>query len=234
MEASKVDGWLRQLGRGLLVARCLICAELGANGLDICVNCRQNLPVNLTACARCALPLPNPGVCGSCQQQVPSLDRCHAAFVYSFPLDRLVPRLKFHRDLAAGRLLADLLTESVASAQLPRPAALVPVPLHAGRLRQRGYDQALELARPLARRLKLSLRADGLRRTRATAAQSELDAGQRQRNLQQAFAAVGPLPAHVALIDDVMTTGATLYAAAAALRRAGVQRVDAWVCARVP
>lgn len=225
---------MRQLGRGLFVPRCLICGELGANGLDLCANCRQCLPILKHACSHCALPLADPGVCQHCQQRDPVLGHCHAAFIYGFPLDRLVPRLKFHRDLAAGRLLAELLIESVAAASLPQPQALVPVPLHAGRLRQRGYDQALELARPLARRLNLSLRADALQRTRATAAQSELDASQRQRNLQQAFRACGPMPAHVALIDDVMTTGATLHAAARALRQAGVQRVDAWVCARVP
>lgn len=225
---------MRQLGRGLFVPRCLICGELGANGLDLCANCRETLPAQRHACSHCALPLAQPGACGQCQQHGPLLDHCHAAFVYAYPLDRLVPRLKFHRDLAAGRLLGELLLESIAAAQLPLPQALVPVPLHAGRLRQRGYDQALELARPLARRLKLSLRADALQRSRATAAQSELDAGQRQRNVHQAFRACGPMPAHVVLIDDVMTTGATLQAAARALRQAGVQRVDAWVCARVP
>ena len=117
-----------------------------------------------------------------------------------------------------------------------RPQALVPVPLHTGRLRERGYDQALELTRPLARRLGLPLRDDLLRRARATAAQSTLDAGQRRRNLRGAFAVRGhcALPAHVALVDDVMTTGATAHAAASALLRAGVARVDVWVCARVP
>ena len=171
-----------------------------------------------------------PGVCGDCLRDPPLLAQTRAVFVYGFPLDRLVPRFKFHRDLAAGRLMADLMAGALMSA--PRPDALVPVPLHARRIRQRGYDQALELARPLA----LPLRADLLQRIRATAAQSELDAGQRQRNLARAFAVAdqAALPAHVALVDDVMTTGATLAAAAHALRTAGVERVDAWVCARVP
>ena len=123
-----------------------------------------------------------------------------------------------------------------AFAALPRPQALVPVPLHATRLRQRGYDQALELAKPLAQALGIPLHADALQRQRATAAQSELDAEARKRNLRGAFA-LHPgqaLPEHVVLVDDVMTTGATLQAAAKTLRRAGVLRVDAWVCARVP
>ena len=157
----------------------------------------------------------------------------HAACLYDFPVDRLLPRFKFHRDLAAGRLLAQLMAE--AFTPLQRPQAVIALPLHRGRLRARGYDQALELARPLARALQLPLFEGALRRTRATAPQSELSAMARHRNLRGAFACdCAPLPAHVALVDDVMTTGATLHAAAKALRRAGVVRVDAWVCARVP
>ena len=153
-------------------------------------------------------------------------------FDYAFPLDRLLPRLKFHRDFAAGRVLSQCMAARCAS--LPQPQAIVPIPLHRARLRQRGYDQALELAKPLAAALHLPLRTDLLARVRRTSAQSELDAAARRRNLQRAFrVAHGPLPAHVVLFDDVMTTGATLHAAARALRDAGVQRVDAWVCARV-
>ena len=119
-------------------------------------------------------------------------------------------------------------------AEAPRPAALVPVPLHHRRLRQRGYDQALELARPLARALDLPLLAGHLQRHRATVPQSELDAAARRRNVRGAFGVADgtALPRHVALVDDVMTTGATLAEAARALRRAGVSRVDLWVAAR--
>ena len=234
MDAVKVDGWWRKIGRTLFAPRCLLCTEPGLSGQDLCAECRHALPWNRNACLRCAIPLPTSGVCGECLQQPPPLTETHAAFVYGFPLDRLVPRLKFHHDLAAGRLLSELMAEAFAG--LPQPQALVPVPLHATRLRQRGYDQALELAKPLAQTLGIPLRAEALQRKRATAAQSELHADARQRNLRDAFA-LPPghaLPQHVALIDDVMTTGATLQAAARTLLRAGVLRVDAWVCARVP
>jgi ComF family protein len=166
-------------------------------------------------------------------QHPPPLDETRAAFDYAFPLDRLLPRLKFHGDFAAGRVLAQAMAERCTS--LLRPDAIVPMPLHRARLRQRGYDQALELAKPLAHALRLPLLADALQRRKTTTAQSRLDAAARQRNLREAFVVVGNqcLPAHVVLIDDVMTTGATLHAAARALRKAGVQRVDAWVCARV-
>lgn len=240
-----VDGvlawaWLRRLWP----PRCLLCAAPGDDGLDLCRDCAARLPWHRSACARCALPLPiaagaaqdqvRDRVCGACLRRPPVLAATRAAFLYGFPVDRLLPRLKFHRGLAPGRLLATLMARAFEHAD--RPDALVPVPLHAARLRERGYDQALELARPLARALGLPLRNDLLRRRKATTPQSRLDAAARRHNLRGAFEARPgrPLPAHVALFDDVMTTGATLQAAATALRRAGVRRVDAWVCARVP
>ncbi|SDZ00483.1 comF family protein [Lysobacter sp. yr284] len=212
--------------------------------------------------------------CNACRDDRASpLHEVRAAAFYRAPLDRLLPRFKFHRDLAAGRLLAATMAAAFASraAELianaataaprqpsawpdDRPQArdtageperrtaaaagdtptLVPIPLHRARLRERGYDQSLELARPLSRRLGLALSASGLHRVRATAPQSRLDAARRRRNLRDAFAWTGNAapPTHAILIDDVMTTGATLHAAARALRRAGAQRVDAWVCAR--
>ena len=232
---GKVDDWPRRLVRLLLPPRCLLCGESGANDRDLCRDCAEALPWNRHACSRCALPLPqSEPVCGECLRRPPPLVHAHAACVYGFPFDRLVPRFKFHHDLAAGRLMAELLCESLAG--VPRPQAIIPIPLHASRLRTRGYDQALELAKPVARELGIPLVADALLRVRPTAPQSELDAEARQRNLRHAFAArLGvALPAHVALVDDVMTTGATLNAAARTLLRAGAIRVDAWVCARVP
>lgn len=245
MDLRRVDV-LGRIGRLLLPPRCLVCAEAGDQDRDLCVRCALALPFNLRACAGCALPLPacaddphgDARLCGRCLRHPPPLTRTVAPLLYGPPLDRLLPRLKFHADLAAGRLLAQLTGDAVQArfdAGLSRPEALVPVPLHADRLRERGYDQALELARPLARRFGLGLRAGLLRRCRATGAQSELDARARRRNVRRAFVAAGAeLPSHVALVDDVMTTGATLAACALALRRAGVDRIDAWVVARAP
>lgn len=233
MKAPEVDGRLRAPLCWLFAPRCIVCGDPGMPGRDLCAACRAGLPWQGHACARCALPLPEAGCCGQCLQHPPPLDAVHAAFDYAFPLDRLLPRLKFHRDFAAGRVLAHCLAERFAA--LPRPDALVPLPLHRARLRRRGYDQALELARPLAKALDLPLRDGLLHRHKATVAQSRLDADARKRNLRGAFSvlAEASLPAHVVLFDDVMTTGASLHAAAAALRKAGVSRVEAWVCARV-
>lgn len=225
--AGRLSGWV-------FPPHCLVCAEPGADGRDLCRACADPLPRQGPACLRCALPLPagDAGqVCGFCRQRRPVLDEVHAAFLYGTPVNGLLRRFKFHQDLAAGRLLAGLMVEPLAT--VARPQVLLPVPLHHSRLRQRGYDQAWELGKSLSRALHLPL-SHGLRRTRATTPQSELDADERRRNLRAAFVARPGLPDHVALVDDVMTTGTTLQAAALALRRAGVARVDAWVCARVP
>ncbi|TKS55129.1 ComF family protein [Luteimonas yindakuii] len=235
---AQVDGWRSWLGRLLYPARCPLCREAADEASGLCAACAGRLPWLGAACARCALPLMGAQAvgdsCGACLQRAPPLRFVQASFLYGHPLDRLLPRFKFHRDLACGRLLARWMLPACAAA--PRPQMLVPLPLHAARLRERGYDQALELARPLARALDLPLRTDLLVRMRATAAQSSLDAEARRRNVRGAFRVQGraAVPTHVALIDDVMTTGATLHAAARALHRAGVARVDAWVCARVP
>lgn len=222
---------------GLWPPRCLACGARGHGKRDLCVACMVSLPWNRIACPGCALPLPAPeAACGACLRldRRPALDAVHAACVYARPLDRLLPRFKFDGDFAAGRLLSQLMADACAG--LPRPEALVAIPLHRTRLRQRGYDQALELAAPLARMLDLPLDRNLLVRRHGTAPQSELSAPARRRNVRNAFAVNidAPCPSHVVLVDDVMTTGATLRAAAMALRRAGAERVDAWVCARVP
>ncbi len=252
IDPAEVDGprarlafWLRNdAARLLWPSRCLVCGEGGGDGVDLCAHCADGVPWNASACLSCAMPLAGGGavqvqVCGACLALAKSargataLTDVRAACIYAAPVDRLLLRFKFHHDLAAGALLAQLMARSLARAA--RPDAVVPVPLHGARLRRRGYDQALELARPLARSLGVPLLDGVLRRVRATTAQSQLNAAQRRSNLKDAFAlpAGAALPAHVALIDDVMTTGATLKAAALTLRRAGVVRVDAWVCARV-
>lgn len=214
-------------------AHCLLCGAPGVRGMDLCAGCLADMPRNCTCCACCALPLPEPGaLCGQCLRHAPPWQAAWVPFRYAWPLDRLETRYKFSASLAAGRALTALWRE-----RLPPelPQAIVPVPLHRSRLRQRGYDQALELARAIARDVRRPLRADVLWRRRATTAQSTLDAAARRRNVRGAFAlrAGDDLPDHVALFDDVMTTGTTLAECARVLMRAGVTRVDVWALARV-
>lgn len=223
------------LRRFVLPLQCLLCGGQGEDGLDLCRDCATELPRNHTCCARCALPLAtSAALCGQCQRRLPPWNAAWVPFRYAWPLDRLESRFKFGADLAAGRVLSTLWQRE----SMPRdlPDLIVPVPLHRTRLRQRGYNQALELALPLARHLRLPLKHGLLLRTRGTAAQTELGAIERRRNVRGAFAVREGVtwPAQVALLDDVMTTGATLTECCRVLRRAGVQRVDVWALARAP
>jgi ComF family protein len=221
----------------LLPPHCLLCGHDAQRQRDLCDACAADLPRNHICCPRCALPLKVAApLCGECLQREPPFAAAHVPFVYASPLDQLLMRLKFGRSLAAGRVLSELWLDVLRRQAPLLPAVLVPVPLHAQRLRERGYNQALELTRPLARGLGIPLCGDLLERSRATPPQSDLDAIERRRNLRDAFRIVdnAALPAHVAIVDDVMTTGATLRECATTLRRAGVQRVDVWALARAP
>jgi ComF family protein len=232
-----VDGIWRGLQFALLPPQCLLCGQRSDSSLDLCSGCAGDLARNLVCCPRCALPLQTSApFCGECLKREPLFTTTSAPFVYAQPLDQLMMRLKFGRSLAAGRVLSQLWLQALRESPPARPDLLIPVPLHASRLRERGYNQALELARPLAQALAIPLRHDLLLRTRATPAQANLDAKARRRNLKGAFSIVenAAMPAHVVVIDDVMTTGATLRECARTLLRAGVARVDVWALARAP
>jgi len=234
---GKVDGLAARALRVLLPPRCLLCGAAGADARDLCAGCAADFALNTICCPRCALPLQTPAaLCGECVQREPAFARAWVPFRYEHPLDLLEARFKFHRDLAAGHVLAQMMIERARTDAPELPLALIPVPLHRSRLRERGYNQALELARPLAQALAIPLCEDMLIRLNATTAQTGLDAKARRRNLRGAFAVAGdtPLPPHVALLDDVMTTGATLRECAHVLVRAGIAQVDVWALARAP
>ena len=234
--SPEVDGWAGRLLRVVLPLRCLLCGNRGG-ARDLCADCERDLAPNAPCCPRCALPLEAPApLCGECIDREPPFAAAWAPFRYEHPLDLLEARFKFQGDLAAGRVLASLMIARAKADGPLRPDAIVPVPLHVSRLRERGYNQALELAKPVARAFGIPLAADLLRRARATVAQTGLDAAARRRNLRDAFAVSEkhPMPAHVALLDDVMTTGTTVRECARVLRRAGVQRVEVWALARAP
>jgi len=229
--AHLVDGALE----ALLPSHCLLCGARGQGALSLCPDCAADMPRNTICCARCALPLESSApLCGRCIKHTPPWDAAWVPFRYEWPLAQLEARFKFGGDLAAGRTLSLLWSGSQAPHDLPD--AIVPVPLHRSRLQKRGYNQALELAKPLAKHFGVSVLFDALRRARATHAQTELTAIQRRRNVRGAFAANldGKAPEHVAVLDDVFTTGATLAECVRMLKRAGIARVDVWALARAP
>jgi ComF family protein len=219
-------------GRAFFGQDCLLCA--GASGESVvCGECARFLPTLATGCARCAAPLPQPGICGDCQRHPPSFEAALAAFEYRFPVDRLIHRFKFAGDLAVGRWLALQLLERVRAE--PRPDLIVAPPLTPARLRGRGFNQALEIGRVMGRRLGVRCAAAALAKTRDTAPQPGLSRRERRANLRRAFRCDAAFSGeHVALVDDVMTTGATADALARVLRAAGAGRVSVWAVARTP
>ena len=228
-----MNNWLKFATppRGFLP--CALCGMPKAGAGDLCPACERDLPVNRPACLRCALPVPESGprLCGHCLQTPPPFCRAQVPFRYETPLVALITGLKFRQQLPHARLLGNLFArhrEPAASL----PACIVPVPLHPARLRQRGYNQALELARPVARRLGIPLRPELARRIRATVPQSDLDLAARRRNLHRAFRVAAPGADHIALFDDVMTSGQTLAALADAFLQAGARKVEVWALAR--
>jgi ComF family protein len=228
----------RRLSTGLepwlLPPVCLVCGQAARPGLDCCQGCEADLPLIRASCQRCALELVRDvDLCGRCSRRLPAFDRAFAGFAYRGSIERLVQRFKFRHDLAAGRVLAGLLARRLAEQQVPRPDLVVPVPLHWRRRLRRGFNQAELLCADLSRHFGGLPWHPVVERHRATVAQSELPADRRGGNVRGAFRVrSGVVPTHVALVDDVMTTGATLDACARSLRQAGVQRIDVWVVAR--
>ncbi|MGH8722110.1 MAG: ComF family protein [Burkholderiales bacterium] len=171
--------------------------------------------------------------CGRCQRRPPPFDRAICAFDYAFPVDRLLQALKFRGALVYGRVLGELLAARIAAAALALPGVIVPMPLHRSRLGERGFNQACEIARPVSRRLGLPVDTGGVFRARATLEQTHLNARERRTNLRGAFTARRKdWPGHVAIIDDVLTTGSTAGELASTLKKAGVRQVDVWCVAR--
>ncbi|MDT8410747.1 MAG: ComF family protein [Wenzhouxiangellaceae bacterium] len=229
-ESFKVDNF----GRWLWPPVCLVCGQGSDTQQDCCSGCHADLPFSRAACRRCALVLPaEVEACGQCGRKPPAFDGAWAGFAYDPPIAGLVQQFKFGHDLAAGRVLAWLLAERL-SGQAARPDLIVPVPLNWRRQWQRGFNQAALLCRDLSAGYGRLPWLDALVRTRQTLAQSALPASQRAGNVRGAFAVryLPPGARHVALVDDVMTTGATLRECARVLKKAGVGRVDVWVVAR--
>ena len=233
----------------LRCVQCAVCGMTAEGGLSLCATCAGALPWQPPGCLRCGEPRPpaalHRGLCGGCIAEPPTIDRCRSALSYEPPMDTLLHRFKFHGDFACGRVLAHLLTagltgprsaarsaEEPTVAPTPPGTLLVPIPLHPSRQRQRGFNQARELARPLQKALGTPLSLRALTRRRRTHAQWESPTpAERRRNLRGAFrvnkAALRGVQ-RVILIDDVITTMSTVQAAATTLKRAGVPEVEAW------
>jgi ComF family protein len=211
------------------VSRCLLCGDAAA-ARALCAACWQELPWLAAPCCRqCAHPIATPGLCGRCLAEPPHFDRVVAATRYRFPVDGLIQACKYGGRLATVRALAAML----AHAPPGRADVIVPMPLSRQRLRERGFNQALELARAAAPAAGIRVEAGLCLKSRETPAQTRLPWKERRRNIRGAFVASAELAGlHVIVVDDVLTTGATLGELARVLKRAGAASVTGWVVAR--
>lgn len=220
------------------VGRCLLCNGAPVQASGVCAPCCAELPWLAQACRHCALPLPpspiqGTGACARCLQLPPSFSRAHAAWHYAFPVGQLVQRFKYRKDLAAGHSLAQLAADHLRPQTAPD--LLLPIPLHWRRFLGRGYNQAQLIAEQFARAWRIPLAPRLLRKHTYTGTQQQLDRAQRLGNLRHSFRAGGQVAGlHIGLVDDVITTGATLEAAAQTLLAAGTAEVSAFALARVP
>ncbi|MCK5696762.1 MAG: ComF family protein [Gammaproteobacteria bacterium] len=232
--------WHKKFNISNIIPRhCLFCLQKTQNSLDLCDACIDDLSLNNYCCQRCALPLePDLGsmipICGNCLSHHYYYNQVVSPFGYTEDMAYLIKQLKYHQKIHYADLLATLFivqTQKMNTFQLPQ--IIIPVPMHHQRLKQRGYNQALELARVFSSYYQLPLDYSSLIRSRYTQLQAEMSALKRQQNIKNAFIIKKEINyTHIALIDDVMTTGSTVNEVAKVLKHQGVKKVDIWSIAR--
>lgn len=248
MDVSK---YIQCISTWIYPARCVLCGEPGTRNsghshlLDLCIYCEQRLPYNQNACPGCAAPLPGDmsglkGLrCGRCTTVPYAFDSVISPFCYEQPVSWMIGQLKFNEKLSFARLLGEILAEHVVNCLAERdasstdPECILPVPLHDKRLKNRGFNQSVELARPVSCRTGLPLELNMIKRVRETEAQATLGLKQRQSNLKAAFENKQfKRYRSVAIVDDVITTAATVNELALVLKKSGVEHVEVWCIAR--
>ncbi len=212
-----------------LAGSCLLCGDKSGPAL-LCADCHTDLPsAPPTCCPQCGELTTFSERCGACLNKPPHFDRTFALFRYEFPVDRMIHAFKYGHQLAVGHWLGQLLAERIA----PGVDLIIPLPLHTERLRERGFNQAMEMAREIEKKAKIPVDRNSLLRTRPTPPQAGLDHKERRKNVRGAFECRSDLSGrHILLVDDVMTTGATLDECARILKLHGATEVSVAVAAR--
>jgi ComF family protein len=217
--------------------RCILCGAPGFDDKDICKSCYRELPWIGSSCVQCAIPLADDSGdqlrCGNCLKQPPFFDHSLSLFRYEKNAISLIQQLKFNEKLACSRLLGNMLATAVQQQGAGLAECILPVPLNKKRLRQRGFNQSIELVREVVKQFDIRLDVSSVARTRDTKPQSGLDRKQRGKNIKGAFCLHKAVNAeHVVVVDDVVTTTSTVNELARVLKNAGVKRVDVWSVAR--
>jgi len=210
---------------------CVLCGSMNREGIW-CAACDADLPYHTEPhCPVCALPTSTGEVCGHCLSKPPLFTGTITAFRYAFPVDKLIQAMKYGEQLAIAEAFAKKLARRIDKTLLPD--YVIPMPLHSAKLRQRGFNQSLLIADAIRKELDLKLLPNSCHRVRDTPSQSSLPWKERSRNVRNVFQCKLDLTGkHVAIVDDVMTSGASLNALAAALQKVGSIQISAWSVAR--
>ena len=231
--------YLKKMYTWLLPFICILCGQPAEQNQDLCRACHKMLPLLIHGCPCCAIPLPDSAagfICGQCLQTTPPFNITHALYCYELPITKLILELKFNQALVNARLLGELLAAEIQQKWYrtsPLPSLIIPMPLHKARLKERGFNQALEIARPIANMLNLPIHISHCHRRKLTQPQTMLSAAERRKNVKGAFIVTKNFSGqHVAVIDDVITTGSTMVEFCKSLKQQGAARIDVWCCAR--
>jgi ComF family protein len=238
--ARFIRGCWQKIIQAILPPTCLLCLHHCQNNFNVCKTCLRALPSLLGACSQCANKITAPVctrelICGTCLTNPPPFERTFALFQYKGALLTMVKQLKFHQHLAYAQTFSQLMLQAIQQdwyPQQPLPDLILAIPLHYSRLRERGFNQSLEIAKPIARNLSIPLDLTP-KRIKATLPQSSLSAKARTQNIKQAFEfSRNYTHLHLAVVDDVYTTGATLSEFTRCLAKLGAKQIDIWCCAR--
>ena len=218
----------------ILPPACILCDAVCESDVNLCQTCIADLPYLRQACKICGQPLNQYHlICGECLENPPVYSCLITPFYYQFPVDFIITAIKFHNKLAYTKPLGLLLAQTIQQRVANLPEIIIPIPLHPKRLKERGYNQALEIARPISRQLGIPIDYQSCIRLKATPPQTGLKTKQRQQNIKNAFHIQRDFSAkHVALLDDVVTTGSTVMELAKLLKAYGIESIQVWCCAR--
>ena len=211
---------------------CLLCASHQGGDLGICPACMQDLPWHTTQqCPQCSLQS-NGSICGACLNAAPSFNATTALFTYDFPVNKLLQHYKYKEMLHLSRIFGTLLSTKLTN-KMQHIDIIIPMPMHPTRLKERGFNQALEIARLVAKNLHIPMNYKACQRIKLTPPQASLPLKSRIKNIRGAFKCTENIQGkHIAIIDDVMTSGASLNELAKTLKQAGAAHVECWVIAR--
>lgn len=231
---------LKKMMRWVFPPVCILCLQPSDRTEDLCQSCLAKLPILPQTCPRCAKTFSTRPevICGDCLKNPPPFDAAYALFSYQKPITKLIMELKFHERLINAEGLGRLMLAAIQQrwyVNKPLPDLIIPMPLHRERLKERGFNQALEIARPIAKKLKIAINFTSCLRVKPTLAQATLPANKRSQNIKNAFLVRQDFSGyHLAILDDVTTTGHSIHELAKTLKKAGSPRIDVWFCARTP